>query len=186
MNRLTQKFYERNTIKVAQGLLGKFLIRQMGQQKIIALITETEAYHGPNDLASHASRGRTQRTEVMFGLAGYAYIYLIYGMYYCFNIVTEKKDFPAAVLIRGIKIIKNNKLIKLIEINGPGKVCRQLKIDKELNKENLLKSKKLFIIEDKKLLKKIYPQSFKIKRGKRIGVDYAGKYRNKPWRFNLK
>jgi len=198
MKRLRKKFYERNTIKVARDLLGKFLIRiiarphrqaKLGGQskkKIIALITETEAYHGPKDLASHASRGRTKRTEVMFGLAGRAYVYLIYGMYYCFNIVTGKENFPAAVLIRGVEIINNLKPKTYNQlISGPGKVCRELKIDRSLNKENLLKSKKLFVVEDKKLLKKYYPQGFKIKIGKRVGVDYAGEYRNKPWRFIL-
>lgn len=184
MKKLSKNFLNSNTIKVAQGLLGNFLIRRIGKKEIIALISETEAYHGSQDLASHASRGRTQRTEIMFGPAGFAYIYLIYGMYYCFNIVTGKKDFPAAVLIRGVKIINNSETItNNLYINGPGKVCRELKIDKRFNNENLLKSKKLFIAEDNKLLRKIYPQGFKIKKDKRIGIDYAGKYKDKPWRF---
>lgn len=185
MKLLKKEFFTRiNTIKVAQELLGKFLIRKIGKKKIIALITETEAYHGPKDLASHASRGRTLRTEVMFGRGGYVYVYLIYGMYYCFNIVTGKENFPAAVLIRGVEIINNLKPKTHNQlIGGPGKVCRELKIDKNLNKENLLTSKRLFVVEDKKLLKKICSQAFKIKKTPRIGVDYAGIYKNKPWRF---
>lgn len=197
MKRLTKKFFTRNTIKVARELLGKFLVRQDGKRKVIALITETEAYHGPDDLASHASRGRTQRTEVMFGPAGLAYVYLIYGMYYCFNIVTGKKDFPAAVLIRGVFLLNKNRTadglkpsanqIKLsanhLAIDGPGKVCRALKIERSLNKENLLKSKKLNVCEDKKLLRKICSRGFTIKKSTRVGVDYAEKYKNKPWRF---
>ena len=184
MQRLNKIFFQHHTLKIARELLGNFLIRVINRKKIIALITETEAYHGLNDLASHASRGRTQRTEVMFGPAGYAYVYLIYGMYYCFNIVTGPKNFPAAVLLRGIKIINNQKSITdSLYIKGPGRVCRELKIDKNLNKENLLKSNKLFVVEDKKLLKKIYLQGFIIKKTPRIGVDYAGEYKNKPWRF---
>lgn len=190
MKRLNQKFFQGNTLKVARDLLGKFLIRKIGNKNIIGLITETEAYHGPSDLASHASRGRTPRTEVMFGPAGFAYVYLIYGMYYCLNIVTGPKNFPAAVLIRGIECGRwnNDKRYSTLDIQrskiiGPGKICREFKINKNLNKENLLKSKKLFVIEDKKLLKKLYPLGFKIESDKRIGVDYAGRYKNKPWRF---
>jgi DNA-3-methyladenine glycosylase len=99
--RLKQKFYNQPTLKVAQQLLGKFLIRKIDNKKLVSKIIETEAYVGPNDLASHASRGRTKRTEIMFGQPGYWYIYLIYGIYYCLNIVTEYKNCPAVVLIRG-------------------------------------------------------------------------------------
>lgn len=183
MTKLKKDFFVNNTLQIAQDLLGKFLVRKSGDKRIVTLISETEAYHGPSDLASHASRGRTPRTEVMFGPAGRAYIYLIYGRYYCFNIVTGKRDFPAAVLIRGIKIIKNNKIIK--EIYGPGKVCMELAIDKKLNKKNLLNSNNLFVTEDKKLLAKLYPKGFKVIKDKRVGVDYAGKYKDKLWRFLL-
>lgn len=188
MKLLNQKFFEQNTLKVAQQLLGKFLVRKVNGKEIIAMITETEAYHGPKDLASHASRGRTPRTEVMFGPAGYVYVYLIYGMYYCFNIVTGDEGFPAAVLIRGVGIISMRGTItnNLLPITGPGKVCRELRIDKSLNKENLLKSNKLFVFEDKKLLKKNCPQGFKIKKTPRVGVDYAKKYKDKLWRYLVK
>ena len=101
---LKRSFYVRPTLEVARDLLGKILVRKTGRKEIRAVITETEAYVSEDDLASHASKGRTPRTEPMYGEAGHAYIYMIYGMYHCFNIVTEKKDFPAAVLIRAVKI----------------------------------------------------------------------------------
>jgi len=168
---LTRTFFNRPTLKVAKELLGKFLVRKIGGKIIKAMITETEAYCGPKDLACHASKGRTKRTEVMFGPAGHAYVYLIYGMYYCLNIVTEDEGYPAAVLIRAVDAAG---------VNGPGKLCRFFKIDKTFNGEDLIKSKRLWIEEGIK----IKPEQ--IKRSKRIGVDYAGEYKDKPWRFFLK
>ena len=157
---------------MAKELLGKFLVRKIGRKTISAMITETEAYCGPNDLASHASRGRTKRTEVIFGPPGHAYVYLIYGMYHCFNIVTEKENYPAAVLIRAVDVPS---------INGPGKVCRFFKIDRDLNEEDITKSKKIWL-EDRE----VSPNTSQIKRTKRIGIDYAKEYRDKPWRFLFK
>lgn len=163
---------------------------------LIGKITETEAYYGPNDLASHASKGKTKRTQLMFNQAGLAYIYLIYGMYYCFNIVTEKKDFPSAILIRsvepiqGIKKMYQNRSISLSQYpklntkltNGPGKFCQAFKIDKKLNGKNLITSQKIYLAQNNK--EKIKPQQ--IKKAKRIGIDYAKEYKNKLWRFYLK
>jgi DNA-3-methyladenine glycosylase len=169
--RLTRDFFNRPTLRVAKELLGKFLVRKINGKIIAAVITETEAYCGPNDLASHASRGRTKRTEVMFGPPGHAYVYLIYGMYHCLNVVTEREEYPAAVLIRAIDAQG---------VNGPGKLCRHFQIDKTLNREDLTTSKKLWI-ENRGM--KLEPSQ--IKRAPRIGVDYAGPYKNKPWRFVL-
>ena len=101
---LGRSFYQKNTLNVAKGLLGCLLIRKVGRKIIRGKITEVEAYIGEDDLACHASKGRTSRTEIMYGEAGHAYVYMIYGMYHCLNVVTEKKNFPAAVLIRGVKI----------------------------------------------------------------------------------
>src|SRR5688572_15681769 len=101
MKRLPRKFYARDTHIVARELLGKLLVREYRGKKVIARITETEAYVGEDDLASHARFGKTQRNAIMYGEAGHAYVYFIYGMYDMLNIVTEAKDFPAAVLIRG-------------------------------------------------------------------------------------
>jgi len=182
LKRLKSHFYRQNTFKIAKALLGKFIIRKIGKKIFIGKIVETEAYYGPNDLASHASRGKTERTKIMFSQPGTAYIYLIYGMYYCFNIVTEARNFPAAILIRAVEPINFKK-----ETNGPGKFCRAFKIDKKLNGENLITSKKLYLAED---LKSSSAEALKerrqIKSAKRIGVDYAGKYKNKLWRFYLK
>lgn len=178
---LPQNFYSRKTIIVAKELLGKKLIRKIGKKKIAGIITETEAYIGPNDKASHASRGRTKRTEIMFGEAGRWYIYLIYGMYYCLNIVTEEKDYPAAVLIRAIEPIdKKLKLKKLT--NGPGKLCKYFKIDKTLNNTPAFVKKSKLYIANTNL--KIKPSQ--IVRTKRVGIDYAGDYKSKLWRFYLK
>lgn len=191
--RLSRNFFARPTLIVARELLGKFLVRKIGRGKkeIAVMIAETEAYCGPNDLASHASRGRTKRTEVMFGPAGHAYVYLIYGMYYCFNIVTERDGYPAAVLIRNAIInttntgSKNGTIIlprsygnDSKDLGGPGKLCRYLDINKQLNQEDLISSKSLWL-EDRGV--KIKPSQ--IRQAKRIGVDYAGKYKDKPWRF---
>lgn len=173
---LKRNFYSRSTVKVAQDLLGCFLIRKIGKKVVKAAITETEAYHGEDDLACHASRGRTPRTETMYGRAGYAYVYLIYGMYHCLNVVTAKKNFPGAVLIRGVKI----EGVDCKETNGPGKLCRELKINRGLNGWDLTKKEKLWIEKPKRKI-----SSENIKKSKRIGIDYAGKCKDYLWRFEV-
>lgn len=174
---ISRKFYSRNTLKIAQDLLGCFLVREYRGKKIRAMIVETEAYVGEDDLACHASKGKTPRTKVMYGEPGHAYVYMIYGMYHCLNVVTEKKDFPAAVLIRGVKV-ENNDYKKT---NGPGKLCKFLKIDRKLNRWDLTKGKKLWL---EKGIPKVRPSD--IKKSKRIGVDYAQHCREYLWRFTLK
>ena len=176
---LNQQFYNQSTHKVAQQLLGKFLIRRVETKKIIGKIIETEAYVGPSDLASHASRGKTPRTEIMFGEPGYWYVYLIYGMYYCLNIVTEHKNYPAAVLIRAVTPVAGFK--PKIKTDGPGKICRGFKIDKTLNGSPAFGPKAKLWIEDRRI--KISPRQ--IKKSPRIGVDYAGEYKDKLWRFYI-
>lgn len=136
MPKLKRKFFEQNTLNVAQALLGKTLVFNNHQ----GIITETEAYIGENDPACHAAKGRTKRTEVMYGHAGFSYVYLIYGMYYCLNVVTEQIDFPAAVLIRGVQLINSKQ-----DLNGPGKLCKYLGINKEHNKIDLTRSKNFYI-----------------------------------------
>ncbi len=164
---LPQKFFNRPTLNVAKELLGKFLVHEINGQKIEGMITEVEAYVGSEDKASHASRGKTPRTEVMFGRSGCWYVYLIYGMHYCLNIVTEDNGFPAAILIRSVEHVK-----------GPGRVCKYFKIDKNLNKKAAHKLSGLWIEDRGNVIEKI-------KKGKRIGIDYAGVWKNKPWRLYI-
>jgi DNA-3-methyladenine glycosylase len=189
MKKIPRKFYNQPTIKVAKLLLGKFLIRKIGKKIISGKIVETEAYVGPNDLASHASRGKTPRNAPMFGPPGYSYVYLVYGLNYCFNVVTEVNDYPAAVLLRALEpsegtdlMFKRRKTAKndMDLTNGPGKLCQALQIDKSLNNIDLTGN--ILWLEDRGV--NIKPS--KIISKKRIGVDYAGKYKNKPWRFYLK
>lgn len=169
---IDKKYFEAPTLEVAKNLLGKILVRRFQGKIIAGVIAETEAYVGPFDKASHASRGKTARTEVMFGEAGKIYVYLIYGMHHCLNIVTEKANYPAAVLIRKVRVGD-------LEISGPGRVAKFFKINRALNKKMLGRKSGLWIEPDRKNNK------FKIKRGKRIGVDYAGAWADKPWRFYL-
>jgi DNA-3-methyladenine glycosylase len=179
---IKRNFYNQNTIKVAKDLLGCFLVREHRGKIIKAIITETEAYRGRRDLASHASRGRTQKTEIMFGHPGHAYIYMIYGMYFMLNVVTEEKDFPAAILIRGIHIIQNSKFeIQNSKTNGPGKLTKYLNITKNLNGWDLTKGKKLWIEQLR------YPMSkkYKIVKSPRIGIDYARHCRKWKWNFKI-
>lgn len=170
---VNRSFFQKPTLGVAAHLIGKRLVRKYRSRLIKGVITETEAYRGPNDKASHASRGRTKRTEVMFGEPGTIYVYLIYGMYYCLNIVTEKKGYPAAVLIRGVRI-KNQ------ELSGPGKLCQYFHINKTLNHKPLGRKTGLWIKDGIKIPKR------QIKTAPRIGVNYAGKWAKKPWRFYVK
>jgi len=191
---LGRRFYQKDTLKVAQNLLGCFLIRQIGKKKVKGIIMETEAYIGEDDLASHASKGKTPRTEIMYGEAGHAYVYMVYGVYHCLNIVTENKNFPAAVLIRGVANIeinsKSNPLFyspplkggEDIVLDGPGKLCKFFKINRKLNDWDLTKREKLWI---EKPSGKSAIAKKDIKKSKRVGVDYAGKCKHYLWRFYL-
>lgn len=166
--RLPKTYFTNDVLKIAPDLLGKKLVRifQDGTRKEY-LITETEAYRGEEDLACHASKGRTARTEVMYQQGGVVYVYLIYGMYWLLNIVTGENDDPQAVLIRGLK-----------EIDGPGKVGRQLQLDKSFYGEDLIQSDRLWIEEG--LAVRHYTADM------RVGIDYAGEqWRSKLWRFKL-
>ena len=162
---LPKTFFNRPTIAVARDLLGKFLVHKIGIRTIEGMITEVEAYVGPEDKASHASRGRTERTKVMFGHPGHWYIYLVYGMHHCLNVVTEKEGYPAAILIRSIE-----------GVSGPGRVSKHFKIEKRLNKKPASQTGGLWI-EDRGIC------ITKRMHGKRIGVDYAGKWKDKLWRW---
>ena len=182
---IEQTFYNQSTLKVAQDLLGCFLTRKIGQKIIRTKIVETESYNGPDDLASHASRGRTERNKVMFGEPGVIYVYFTYGMHYMLNIVTEKKGYPAAVLIRAVEPPLAGPILcqgRKINTNGPAKLTKALQIDKKFNGLPIYKRKYgLWIEKRKEDLKPL-----QIKKTTRIGVDYAKEFKDKKWRFYIK
>src|SRR5262245_46576720 len=128
MPKISRSFFERRTITVAKELLGKHLVRRTNGVEQVGRIVETEASGGEQDLACHASRGRTRRTEVMFGPPGFAYVYMIYGLHHCLNVVTEPEGTAAAVLIRALEPIAN----KSAKTSGPALLCAALKIDRGL------------------------------------------------------
>ena len=167
--KLPRIFYYQSAQKVARELLGKYLVRNFGKKKLSAKIVETEAYSGRLDDASHAARGMTQRNQIMFGKPGYAYVYLIYGMYNCLNIVTGKEGFPAAVLIRAAE---------LEGARGPGNLCKKFGIDRKLNETDLTANE--LYIEDRN------QSTEEIAASKRIGIDYAKQTKDYPWRFYIK
>lgn len=148
-------------------MLGKYLVRRIGRREIAEKITETEAYIGFLDKASHASRGMTPRNKIMFGKAGVWYVYFTYGMHWMLNIVTERKGYPAAILIRAVD-----------GISGPARVTKFFQIDKRFNGKSASRKTGLWI-EDRgvKIVKS------QIKKSGRIGVEYAGAWKSKPWRF---
>jgi len=166
--RLTQEFFRNDVLKVAAGLLGKFLVRKFNNgQTVRYMISEVEAYSGDGDLACHASKGKTSRTEVMFREGGLVYVYLVYGIHWLLNIVTGKEGDASAVLIRG-----------LIDIPGPGRVGKILQLDKSFYGEDLTTSDRIWIEEsDMKIAYDTAP---------RIGIDYAGEpWKSKHWRFYI-
>lgn len=160
---LTQEWFRRPVLDVAPELLGTYLVTDASE----AMITEVEAYDGPEDKACHAHRGMTQRTKVMFGPAGHWYVYLCYGMYWMLNIVTGEEGYPAAVLIRGVTGAK---------LDGPGKLTKAWAIDGSYNGKISDPSSGLWI-EDRGV------RSTEIERTPRIGVDYAGEWAAAPYRF---
>jgi DNA-3-methyladenine glycosylase len=174
MNILKQCFYNRDTLSVARELLGKKLVRKYRGNILSGLICETEAYLGSRDSASHAFKGKTPRNAVMFDCAGVAYVYFVYGMHYLLNIVTEAQENPCAILIRAIVPLDGIQLMQRYRgrtardlTDGPAKLCQALAIDKALNGWSLTIGEKLWV-EDRPSL----PQRL-IKKGPRIGIDYA-------------
>ena len=171
---LPQSYFTRPTVTVARSLIGKYLVRVIEGRSVAGRIVEVEAYVGPEDKACHASNGRTPRTDVMFGSGGIAYVYLIYGMYHCLNVVTEREGFPSAVLIRAIELEGGL-------IDGPGKLCRALQIDRSLNRADLTSGESLWFEDRGEAVGR-----GSIEAHPRVGVDYAGEWAKKPWRFRLR
>ena len=185
--KLPREFYTRSDVlEVARALLGKKLVVPgRNGSRVAGIIVETEAYRGPEDRASHAWNGRrTQRTETMYGIGGTAYVYLVYGMYNQFNVVTNGEDIPHAILIRALEPIEGLDIIRRRRrgrseyelTSGPGRLCLAMGIDRRLDKASLL-GDRVWIESGVS----ISPRQ--IVRGPRIGIDYAEKWKTKPWRF---
>jgi len=175
MEKLPRTFYDRDTIAVARELLGKHLVHVCDGVEQIGRIVEVEAYLGPHDLAAHSARGLTQRTKVMFGPPGHAYVYMIYGMYHCMNVVTQAEGHASAVLLRAVEPVQN------IEgrTQGPGLLCQAMHIDKQLNGHDLLST-------DFYVAAPAPAEPFTIVKRPRIGVDYAGPWAKRLLRFYIR
>jgi DNA-3-methyladenine glycosylase len=172
LRKLGRSFFARDAIEVAPDLIGKILVHRRNGKVLRTRIVETEAYVGPHDLACHASRGRTARTEVMFGRAGHAYVYLIYGMYQMLNIVTGAKGDAQAVLIRAGEALDGWES----DLSGPGKLARAMDITRSQNGLDLTGGE-LFLLDDA-------TDRPRVVRSKRVGVDYAKKWRDELLRFS--
>jgi DNA-3-methyladenine glycosylase len=188
---LHRRFYQQDPITVSKDLLGKILVHESIQGATSGRIVETEAYRGPEDRAAHSSGGRrTDRNEVMFGQKGHAYVFFIYGMYYCFNVTAGNvQGKPEAVLIRALEPIagqdimaKRRKITKSKAVsltNGPSKLCMAMGVSKQQNKLDLTVPP-LYIKDAPAVLRKDVLETT------RVGVDYAGEWKNNPWRFYIK
>ena len=170
--KITRDFYARDTLTVARELIGMHLVHANGVTRRVGRIVETEAYQGPEDLAAHSSRGRTPRTEVMFGPPGHAYVYFIYGFWYCLNLVTETQGVPHAVLLRALEPVKN------VEgrTQGPALLCKAMGIDGRLHGHDMLSD--AFHID-----RPAREAPIRIVKRPRIGVDYAGHWARRLLRF---
>lgn len=185
IDRLQRSFYARNTLTVAREMLGQRLVRKLGAHRIAGRIVEVEAYVGEGDTACHAARGRTARNAVMFGPAGHAYVYFIYGMHHCFNVVTEHEGSAAAVLVRALEPLEGLGSMRRhrggrdgVELtNGPAKLCSALAIDRALNGADLVTSEEAWLERDA-----LVGES-DIAEGPRIGVHGDERAQTVPWRF---
>ena len=173
LQKLPREFYARNTITVAEGLLGAFLVHRSAGLNRIGRIVEVEAYLGPHDLAAHSSKGITKRTRIMFGPPGHAYVYLIYGIHHCMNVVTEPEGHGSAVLIRALEPMQDLPG----KTRGPGLLCKAMEIDLRLNGQDLC-SDDFYIAAPP-------DHPIAIVRRPRIGVDYAGEWAIRPLRFYI-
>ena len=173
--KLDRSFYDRNTIVVAKELLGKYLVHLSRGLERIGRIVENEAYLGPHDLAAHSAKGLTKGTKVMFGPPGYAYVFTIYGMYCCMNVVTEHEGHASAVLLRAVEPVKNVDG----RTQGPGLLCKAMHIDRRLNEHDLV-SEDFYIAAPPK------EEPLTIVSRPRVGVDYAKHWRRRLLRFYIK
>ncbi|NQU12294.1 DNA-3-methyladenine glycosylase [bacterium] len=174
MRPVPRAFYNRDTVDVARALLGQHLVHVVDRRQRVGRIVEVEAYLGPHDRAAHSARGRTKRTAVMFGPPGHAYVYLIYGMHCCLNVVTEPEGRAAAILLRAVEPVTN----LTGRTCGPGLLCRAMGIDRRRNGHDLV-GPRLFIADPGP------PRPTRIVRRPRIGVDYAGRWARALLRFYI-
>ncbi len=171
---LPREFYDRDADQVARDLLGTYLSHELDGVRRVGRVVETEAYLGPHDLAAHSSKGRTPRTEVMFGPPGFAYVYLIYGIHHCLNAVTGAHGYASAVLIRALHPVANLEG----KTQGPGLLCRALGIDRRHNGLDLVNGPLTFSTGFRS-------ETFRMIERPRIGVEYAGEWAAKPLRFYI-
>ena len=171
---LSRPFYERTALHVARALLGQVLVHTGPLGTRAGRIVETEAYVGPHDLACHAAKGRTRRTEVMFGPAGHAYVYFVYGMHFLFNVVTGREGVAAAVLVRGVEPLSG--IPPGVRTNGPARLTRALDIGPAENGLDLISSPLAIHAGPP-------PPPGSVRRGPRVGVEYAGSWAARPYRF---
>lgn len=168
-------FYRRDVLVVARDLLGRTLCRRLaGGDVLRGRITEVEAYDGPNDRASHARFGLTARNAPMFEAGGIAYVYLIYGVHHCFNVVTGRKGHPAAVLLRAVESPRDDR-----SASGPGRLTRAFEIDRRLDRASL-RGPELWFERGEEV------PGRQVRRTRRINVDYAGRCARRPWRFVIR
>jgi DNA-3-methyladenine glycosylase len=170
---LAADFFARPTLQVARALLGALLVHERPDGPRVGRVVETEAYIGQDDRGSHARHGRTARTWPMFGPPGHAYVYLIYGIHHCLNVVTEPEGYPAAVLLRALEPVMGLSS----SASGPGNLCRAMEIDRRLTNADLTRPPHYFLSGDAPL------PAEAINQGPRVGIDYAGDWAQLPWRF---
>lgn len=173
--KLPRSFYDRDTVTVARDLLGTFLVHVVEGVELIGRIVEVEAYLGAHDLAAHSSKGLTQRTRMLFGPPGYAYVYLVYGIHWCMNIVTEGEGHGSAVLLRAVEPVQNIGE----RTRGPGLLCRAMQIDQRLNGHDML-SRDFFVAAGPGC------EAQELVETARIGVAYSGIWATRLLRFHLK
>ena len=171
--RLPRSFYDRDPVAVAHDLLGEHLVHVVAGVERVGRIVEVEAYLGPHDLAAHSARGLTPRTKVMFGPPGYAYVYQIYGLHFCMNVVTQREGQASAVLLRALEPVKNIEA----RTQGPALLCKAMDIDKRLNGHDLL--------DDTFHIRHARDTAPRIVKRPRIGVDYAGHWARRLLRFYI-
>lgn len=189
MARLPREFFDRDTLQVARDLLGQVLVRLLNGERLSGRIVEVEAYIGEDDMASHARFGRTERNAAMYGPPGCAYVYQIYGLHHCLNIVTEREGFPAAVLIRALEPLEGREVMRArrggtpdhLLTGGPARLCQAMGIDRALDKADLCTPDAVLFVEDGAPI----PDD-EVATGPRVGVRGDRRACTVPWRFYVR